>query len=93
MATDGIPAIARPITARMTTSVVKLGEKATATVRAAESSSDRVMMPLRPNASDSDPATSSITASTPVVADTARLEAAAPTWKSAAKAGINGCSA
>jgi hypothetical protein len=75
----------------MKSRVDQWGTAAQMTVRTAESSSEATMIGLRPQASDSPPATSIETASRPVVRDSARLAPAALTPKSAENSGISGC--
>jgi hypothetical protein len=63
----------------MTRKVGQCGTAAQTTVSTAESISDATMIGLRPHASDSAPATSMVTASSPVVSERERLAPAALT--------------
>ena len=91
MATAGRPLSARPSSARNTRSAGQLGARAAARVRRAEASREATITGLRPQTSDSELASSMATASSPVVTDSARLLAAAPSWNSAANSGSSGC--
>ena len=78
------------MSARSATKAVQLGEKEAASVAAPAAASDAVIIVLRPTASDSDPAKTIATASTPVAADRDRLAAAGEIEKARAKSGISG---
>ena len=90
MATAGRPLSARPRRARNSSRICQLGANAAARVSRAEASSETTITGLRPQTSDSELATSMAMASMPVVTDSARLLAAAPSWNSAANSGRSG---
>ena len=57
----------------------------------AEARNEATITGLRPHASESEPVTSMATASRPVVSESERLLAAAPTPNSRENSGISGC--
>src|SRR5258708_9480016 len=89
MATAGNPLSAMPSTARASSSQEKFGASAAAIESDAEAISDSAMTALRLPASESEPATISIGANTPVVSDSDRLLAAAETPNSAPNTGTS----
>ncbi len=90
MATLGTPASARPIRARMTSSAGQPGRKADSRVRAGAANMEAIITGRRPMRSDSTPAGRKARAMAPVVSETARLEAAAPTPKPWTNCGSSG---
>src|SRR5260221_4664148 len=90
MATAGRPLSGTPSRAGARSSHEKFGASAAGSDKRADAVSDSAITALRLPASDSEPATISIGASTPVVSDSARLLVAAETPNSATKTGISG---
>ena len=91
MATAGSPLKVIPVSARAASKAVQFGRAADTMVRTADETKDATITGFRPHTSESEPATSMDTASRPVVSESDRLLAAAPTLNSCENTGSSGC--
>ena len=91
MATAGKPLSAMPSRARTSRRPCQPGTNAATMVSVAEASSEATITGFLPQASESELATSIEKASSPVVTDSERLLAAAPSPNSCENSGISGC--